>query len=59
METRAYNVGNMCVAFSVLTGFDMKMNHEHTDEMHGEGYVSSLQMAFCASEMHGEGYVSL
>ena len=52
-------LGNMCVAFSVLTGFDMKMNHEHTDEMHGEGYVYSLQMAFCASEMHGEGYVSL
>ena len=37
----------------------MKINLEHTDEMHGKGYVSLLQMAFCASEMHGEGYVSL
>ena len=27
----------MCAAFSVLTGFDMKMNHEHADKMHGEG----------------------
>ena len=59
METRAYSVGNMCVAFSVSTGFDMKMNHEHTDEMHRKGYGSLLQMAFCAFEMHVEGYVSL
>ena len=37
---RALTALDMCVAFSVLTGFDTKMNHEHTDEMHGEGYVS-------------------
>ena len=58
METGTYSVGHVC-CFSVFTGFDMKMNLEHADEMHGKGYVSLLQMAFCASEMHGEGYVSL
>ena len=58
METGTYSVGHACCV-SVLTGFDMKMNYEHTDEMHGKGYASLLQMAFCASEMHGEGYVSL
>ena len=39
METCTYSVGHVC-CFSVLTGFDMKMNLEHTDEMHGKGYVS-------------------
>ena len=39
METGTYSVGHVC-CFSVLTDFDMKMNLEHTDEMHGKGYVS-------------------
>ena len=34
---RALTAWDMCAAVSVLTGFDTKMNHEYTDEMHGEG----------------------
>ena len=36
MGTGTYSVGHVC-CISVLTGFDMKMNYEHTDEMHGKG----------------------
>ena len=45
METGTYSVGHVCC----ISRSDMKMNHEHTDKMHGEGYVSLLKMAFCAS----------